>query len=175
MNALKATESADGVTTKSDLEEPQQEHTEGFKVCAMCCKEKALPDQNDSSEMEQEIEDKKAALEEKLGRPLKLRESKGIERKVERALEIEKQRAKEERRRLRDEEASAKKENKGSDTVAKSDRVDASLRNDIESDDEEDPFLKAIGGKSKMLTGEAYQKHLLAKEEKKRLEQFSLV
>jgi len=182
MNALKETESGSDAVIKSDPENlldrqedevsqrelPQQEHMEGFKVCAMCCKEKALPDQNDCSEMEQEIEDKKLAMEEKLGRPLRLRESKGIERKVERAVEIEKQLAKEERRRLRDEAAKATKQKTGNDIDTKTKKINSGGRNDIESDDEEDPFLKAIGGQAKMLTGEAYQKYLLAMEEEKK-------
>jgi hypothetical protein len=32
--------------------------------------------------------------------------------------------------------------------------------------DEEDPFLHAVGGESKLLTGEAYQKMLLEREQK---------
>ena len=34
-------------------------------------------------------------------------------------------------------------------------------------DDEDDPFLKAIGGADKLLTGEAYQRKLLAQQNKK--------
>ena len=33
-----------------------------------------------------------------------------------------------------------------------------------ESDDDEDPFLKAVGGADKLLTGKAYQEKLLAQQ-----------
>jgi len=159
--------------------EPQREHTKGFKVCAICCKEKALADVNGISEAEQEIDEKKDIMEKKLGRPLKLRESKAIERKVIVGREREKQRAKEERRRLREEGGKGTKEDTNNHTDAKDhemevddndneaeDASDGSVGNDIEPDEEEDPFLKAIGGRENMLTGEAYQKQLLEKEQK---------
>lgn len=142
---------------------------EGFKVCAMCCKEKALIEGNENTEMDQEIEDQKRKMEQKLGRPLKLREQKAIERKVERAIEREKQRAKEERRRLR-EEATGKDSDHvpgGSNSSQPSQSQESvsggSIEEEIHSDDEDDPFLNAIGGKEMLLTGEAYQQYVLKK------------
>lgn len=148
----------------------EQSRPDGFKVCAICCKEQALPDDNNTSEMDQEIEDQKRKMEQKLGRPLKLREQKAIERKVERAVERERQRAKEERRRLREESAVNNLDDQSlvskssQDDHSQESLSDASFEDAIHSeDDEDDPFLKAIGGKEMLLTGEAYQKHLLQK------------
>mmetsp|Transcript_4611 Transcript_4611/g.8868 ORF Transcript_4611/g.8868 Transcript_4611/m.8868 type:complete len:290 (-) Transcript_4611:83-952(-) len=163
--AFKSQVEKDGV-----CDEQSQSH-DGFIVCAVCCKERALPDDNDNSEISQEIEDQKIKMEQKLGRPLKLREQKAIERRVERTIEREKQRAKEERRRLRDEAAAnnidgqSHVSNSSQDDESQGKNLsDASFEDDMHSeDDEEDPFLKAIGGKEMLLTGEAYQKHLLQK------------
>lgn len=168
--------------TKTDIVfcKPQREHTKGFRVCGICCKAKALPDAHGISDVEQEIDERKVLMVQKLGRPLKLRESKAIERKVEGAREKEKQRAKEERRRLRDESGKGtSKADANNDINAKDPEVDdseekeaseGSVGNDVESDDEEDPFLKAIGGKEKILFGEAYQKQLLENQKQKEVE-----
>jgi hypothetical protein len=153
------------------------ERPQGAKACAMCCKEIALKDENDTQEMDQKIEEAKEKMILKLGRPLKLRESKAIERKIERAEEREKQRAKEERRRLREE---AENKAKGRNTDQSNDEqtnldplkedehenkeeVDSSVHRIVSDDDEEeDEFLKKVGGS--ILTGEAYQEMLLQKE-----------
>jgi hypothetical protein len=154
-----------------------QRRPDGFKVCAICCKEKALSDDNNTTEMDQEIDDQKRKMEQKLGRPLKLREQKAIERKVERAIEKEKQRAKEERRRLReeaagkDERSQADASNSSQDEHSNEMLSDDSMDDDIHSEDEDDPFLKAIGGKEMLLTGEAYQKYLLQKRGELEMEQ----
>ena len=163
------------------------------KVCAMCVKEPAKDDDNINSTMEAQIEEKIRQMEEKLNRPLKLRESKAIERKIQRDHEREKERLKEERRRARDEAAgiihddnvSDQKDDdddddddddleEGDDVESHddSDSKDNESRKDSEEDDDiNDPFLQAIGGQEKMLTGEAYQQMLLEKE---RLEKIKL-
>ena len=173
-NNLKTTNKAHLITEPALViseDTDEQQTPKCVKVCAICCKEEALPDENVASELDQEIEDQKAKMEQKLGRPLKLREQKAIERKVERAIEKEKQRAKEERRRLRDE---AMKKGKDDDTRNRNNNhhedkfpSDEAKTNFAESnyEEEEDEFLKAIGGQSKLLTGEAYQQMLLQKHE----------
>ena len=154
------------------------EQPPGAKVCAMCCKEQALADENDSLEMDKKIEDAKEKMEEKLGRPLKLREQKAIERKIERAEEREKQRAKEERRRLREEAEHEEKEADANDPASEEDvsregedvdddTSDGGLVKKIHSDNEEDEFLQKVGGK--ILTGEAYQQMLLQREKLEKL------
>jgi outer membrane protein TolC len=111
---------------------------------------------------------------------LKLRESKAIERKVERTREREKQAAKEERRRLREEADTAKTEENAEKEENKLSQEEEELglglgvniqekdlMPDANNSDEEDPFLKAIGARDiSSLTGEAYQKYLLSKESK---------
>ena len=161
-------------------------------ICAMCVKDFAIDDSdnpNGSSSIDNQIQQKISIMEQKLKRPLKLRESKAIERKVIRDTEREKQRAKEERRRLRmeqegglmqdDEDAD---ENERGDSDDEHDEVsnDESIGYDNESvnddddnndddnnDDDLDPFLQAVGGKDKLLTGEAYQKMMLEKEKER--------
>jgi len=195
-------EQAEPEAQAQDAQEPPQSQptpptestaTKKFKVCAICCKEKALLDGNSSAELDQEIDDEKARMVEKLGRPLKLREQKAVERRVENARDREKQRAKDERRAARD-EAERKKKGKGATSASPQEEKeedsdsdddedalnqsnhdggedmtdeedDESVADESESDDEDDPFLKAVGGKEKLLTGEAYQKMLVQREQ----------
>lgn len=160
-----------------------------FKVCAICCKDRALPNQNDGSGLDEKIEELTAKMEEKLGRTLKLREQKAIERKVERAKEKEKELLKEERRRAREEAEKLKGAEKkmylgyhnddkeecpldpsvdegGKDLSLSDDDVRSYEREETESEYNEDnhDFLNEIGGRGELLTGEAYQKMLLQKE-----------
>ncbi len=149
-------------------------------VCAMCTKAPAMQDNNKQQDVENEIQEQIALMEEKLNRPLKLRETKAIERKVIRAHEREKERLKEERRRAREE---AEKEDEIADDnheqskdqgrngnpnliVEKGDNLEESIAGDIDVEDEDDidPFLKAIGGQHKLVTGEAYQQMILEQE-----------
>lgn len=154
------------------------------RVCAMCCKAAALRN-DDEDDQKAQVDEMKREMEEKLGRQLKLREAKAIERKVERALEKEKQEAKERRRMLREEsmrnrKMSADGEELDQDdhcgledlyTYSKDEDVDekvdfhSSFRGNADFGDEDDEFLKAVGGQEKLLTGEAYQKMLLARGE----------
>lgn len=165
------------------------------RVCTVCCKEPALPDQNDSSEAEQKVEDLTEKMEAKLGRPLKLREQKGIERRVDREIEKEKQRLKDERRRARGHTVTEAEETKAVEGEDEHDASNQSINSnrdtninhydddddenpldkshhdggeDMENsdDEEDDAFLKAVGGKDKLLIGEAYQKMLLQNEAK---------
>lgn len=155
--------------------ETVEEETKCRRVCAICCKARAMRVESDGTQAEREIEILKAEMEEKLGRPLKLRESKGIERKVHRGIEKKKQAAKEERRRLRelgmrkeaneqdggDDEQQVEEED---DADGEEEVPDATVEKEIETDEEEDPFLKAVGGQEKLLTGEAYQQMMLERE-----------
>jgi hypothetical protein len=124
------------------------------RVCAMCVKEAALPDEDEGSDT---IDDLLA----RENRRLKLRERISLERKLLREEEEAKQAAKEARRRESDAQADDEEQN----------HADAVPLDDVLSDDdvqdvrdEEDPFLQAVGGESKLLTGEAYQKMLLERE-----------
>lgn len=154
------------------------------RVCAVCCKARALSSVNDTSDMDRQIEEQISKLEKKLGRTLKLRESKAIERKVQREAEKDKIRAKEERRRLRmesmktengieDEDESDNEDSldkschEGGEDLDDGDMIvhsDGSVEKLSNYDEEEDPFLQAIGGACNLLTGEAYQQMILTKE-----------
>lgn len=73
------------------------------KVCEMCTKEIALKiDSCESLEMDELISKEKEKLKDELQRPLKLREEKAVERKIERMLEKEALRKKTERRAARE-------------------------------------------------------------------------
>ena len=120
------------------------------RVCAMCVKEPALPDEDEAPETVEDI----LARE---NRRVKLRERRALERKLAREKEQAKQAAKEARRRER--EAQAEK-NDSDDDSAESD-----LEEEEAMSDNEDPFLQAVGGEEKLLTGEAYQKMLLEREQ----------
>jgi predicted nucleic acid-binding Zn ribbon protein len=131
------------------------------RVCAMCAKEVALPDEDQAPETVDEI----LAREQ---RRVSLRERKTMERKLEKDNVDERKVAKAERRRLRLLERlgnGGDDDNSDNDDDAESENsehVDDAIPE--EDSDEEDPFLKAVGGADKLLTGEAYQHMLLAKE-----------
>mmetsp|Transcript_15525 Transcript_15525/g.18928 ORF Transcript_15525/g.18928 Transcript_15525/m.18928 type:complete len:287 (+) Transcript_15525:79-939(+) len=135
------------------------------KVCAICVKEPAKVDQSEKGEMEDEIQKKIALQETKLCRPLKLREQKAIERKVEREYEKRKQEAKEERRRVRGAEAAFEENINQEEETNNCTEKETEIENkNMPEEEDDDPFLKAIGGKEKLLTGEAYQKMLMEKQ-----------
>lgn len=152
------------------------------KVCAMCVKEAALQGDDHKSDKDTEIKQQIDAMELKLKRPLKLRETKAIERKVQRAHEREKERLKEERRKAREEEKEAEKRGgldqsnnggsrKGNEEVLLDEEsddgsVDNNMNQEIDDDDDDDPFLTAIGGREKLLTGDAYRKRMILEGEK---------
>ena len=106
------------------------------RVCAMCTKEPALPD-----EEEDEQDDNTG------DRWLRLRERKTLERAKLRSSK---------------QEAEAKQDD--NDVAVEQSDSDLSLNDAVADDDEEDPFLKAVGGADKLVTGEAFQKLLLEKE-----------
>jgi predicted nucleic acid-binding Zn ribbon protein len=134
------------------------------RVCAMCAKEVALPDEDQAPETVDEI----LAREQ---RRVSLRERKTMERKLEKDNVDERKVAKAERRRLRlldrVENGGGDDDNNDDDESENSEHLDAAIPEEEsheEDSDEDDPFLKAVGGADKLLTGEAYQKMLLAKE-----------
>ena len=108
------------------------------RVCAVCVKELALPDPDGDVDDENVLE--------RLGR-IKLRERKAIERQLERE-------AREARRKPKAGEEEEDDDDDGEDDSSGADY----------SDDEDDPFLKAVGGADKLLTGKAYQEKLLAQQ-----------
>ena len=132
------------------------------RVCAMCVKEAALlPNENENCH---ETTVNEAAREQ--NQRLKLRERISLERKLLREQEQAKQVAKEVRRREREMQAGQVQMNKKD--VVHTGNYGKHVTDDV-SDDDEDPFLLAVGGESKLLTGEAYQQMLLEQEQQKGL------
>ena len=160
--------------TEAELPTSQQQHQQqnstmkNIKVCAICVKEKALPDKD---EMDHELDSEIDKMEKQLGRTLKLREKKALERKLVRAMEEEAARTKAERRAARmREQGDADDSDNADDTNFDSGANDydgnenLSDTHDDDQSDEEDPFLNAVGGSDKALVGEAYQQSLLQQE-----------
>ena len=142
------------------------------RCCAICVKEIALPDEGGADHSIQEIV---AAMG-----PMSLRQRRGLERQLLREQEPQ----------VEQKEAEGEAEQNGVEAEADDDQNEDDDQNDDDSedeeeeedsdeddaedvrqavakqgnDDEEDPFLKAVGGAANLLTGEAYQKSLLAKQ-----------
>jgi hypothetical protein len=121
-----------------------------LRACAICVKEVTTPDPEDYDD------DEELVLPD--GR-IRLRERKALERKIM-------------------QEGPKKSTFDASATNDESDGVSEGSEEQptkpfsyIEegSDDEEDPFLKAVGGADKLVTGEAYHKKLLAQQEQQQI------
>jgi hypothetical protein len=120
------------------------EDEEHVRVCAICVKEAALPDANEAG-----LDDNITAAT----RRLKLRERKTLERQQERALNPKR----------KDERECADEE--GSNEIVEDDGLETDEDGLSGSDADDDPFLKAVGGADKLLTGDAYRNMLLQKAE----------
>jgi hypothetical protein len=107
-------------------------------------KEAALPDANEAG-----LDDNITAAT----RRLKLRERKTLERQQERALNPKR----------KDERECADEE--GSNEIVEDDGLETDEDGLSGSDADDDPFLKAVGGADKLLTGDAYRNMLLQKAE----------
>ena len=107
----------------------------------MCTKEPALPDEDDHDD---------SHAVDAGGRRLQLRERKALERAKLRASS-------------KNQHAGAKEVDDNEEVVAN--ESDTCVNNSVQDEEEEDPFLKAVGGADKLVTGEAYQKLFLEKEE----------
>ena len=114
------------------------------RICAMCVKEPALAgesDQDDDDEMDERLRN--------LDRPLRLRERKRLERMAEK--KSSRRRNREHQEEIPPTEEAEGKEVPDDDTE--------------EEEEDQDPLLQAVGGADKLLTGEAYQAHLLQKQQ----------
>ena len=146
---------------KEVIKEAQQENPESevtIRACAVCVKVIALPDPEEEEEDREHID--------AMSR-LNLRQRKALERKL--AKEQADVEVKEEGKDEEDENDNEEdRPQEGLDPLAEEDLLED---NDVfvpdYGDDEEDPFLKAIGGAGKLLTGEAYQRKLLEQKKEK--------
>jgi len=118
-----------------------------IRVCAMCVKDEALPDNDEKDTIDEAMA--------KLGR-ISLRQRRAIERGLLREQDEEKKR--------NDGSEGEEEEPNHEEEEFSSDFENDSTGDSNQDSDEEDPFLKAVGGADKLLTGEAYQDVLLQKE-----------
>jgi len=145
--------------------------TRSIKVCAVCTHEPALSKYDnmppEASELVSQIQELEDTLEDGIGEDghkLTLREIKTIERQLEKLkLDIKEfgKKKSESDEAPPDESGEDNECNDGDEPSVDSDESD----NCYEEEDEDDPFLKAVGGKDKLLVGDEYQKMLLARAE----------
>jgi hypothetical protein len=128
------------------------------RVCAICVKEVALPDEGGP---EHSIEDIVARMG-----PMSLRQRRGLERQL-----LKQQEELEGGPKAIDNDQDGNDDDESDvDNVddthedGSEDEVEGDIRKVFDDCDEDDPFLQAIGGADKLLIGEAYQKMLLAKQ-----------
>jgi Uncharacterized conserved protein (DUF2039) len=144
------------------------------RVCTICFKAPALPASDDEYSDDDDSNDDDANRR----RKLKLREIKSIRRQQEReAYEKRMSRTKKpttiesnnnnnqvDEEEEEDDDDELQMSNNNDDTLVSRLKVgDDDDSNDDNDDDVNDPFLQAVGGKDKLLTGDAYQQMLLNK------------
>ncbi len=149
------------VYARLDEANQQQEESNENKrprVCAVCVKEPVMIHSDNKDSSTSTPKDDVEQLEEELvsgTKMLKLRERKALERKVEKLRREEK-----ERKRIERKLAAGIIDKEGDDSEEEND----SIYTEEENDETQDDLLEAVGGKDKLLIGEAYQQMLLQKE-----------
>ena len=147
----------DELNPSPNAEQPTSSIESIHRVCAMCAKEAALPDEDQPCETVDEILAKES-------RRVSLRERKSMERKLEKDNIDQKKIAKAERRRLRNEgDENWEADNGGGNGSFHDFGLDDGIAED-ELEVEDDPFLKAVGGADKLLIGDAYREMLMSRE-----------
>ncbi len=132
-----------------------------MRACAVCVKEIALPDPEEEENDREHID--------AMSR-LNLRQRRALERKVAKEEAELEAKAKGKQDDEDDEKDNDKDRPEGGLDPLTEDGEDFLEDNDVYpdyGDDEEDPFLKAIGGADKLLTGEAYQRKLIEQQKEK--------
>lgn len=143
------------ISTTSSMNGSTSKKRPCHRVCAMCVKEPALPDED--NEQDASIDTIAA------GRKLKLRERRALERKIAKQEQEDAVQSKCQAN------GNAAQEDEHQENVVLQDEnnemSDDELVLENGSDTEEDDLIKAVGGQDKLLTGEAYQKMLLEREQ----------
>jgi len=148
-----------------------------LRACAICVKEPALPDDegDDEARLETKVRSDTELLERKFGRTLKLRERKALERKVRKLVLGNGDGVKHQGQQkvignsegndatgAEDDGHNDENEKEKEEQCASS--VDSSGAGFKEVLEVDDPFLVAIGGADKLLTGDAYREMLLERQ-----------
>jgi len=145
---------------------PNPEDAPPMRACAVCVKVIALPDPQEEENDREHID--------AMSR-LNLRQRRALERKVAKAQEELEAKAKGKQNHDDDDDEDGENDNDenrpqgGLDPLAEEGQ-DFPKDNDVYpdyGDDENDPFLKAIGGADKLLTGEAFQQKLMEQQKEK--------
>lgn len=143
-------------------ESEQSKQQEGLRACAICVNKVAL--------LDPEEEGNDNDYTDAMGR-MKLRERRALERKIAKEQEEAANKGKQEQLDSSDHDDDGDKVDEAIQPQGDlDDLVEEDNESDIDvdvkyDDDENDPFLKAIGGADKLLTGEAYQRKLLQQEQ----------
>ena len=141
-------------------------HRSTLRACAVCVKEVALPNPDDD---EEDLEDEMMRNLSGGVRKIRLREIKTLERKKQE--ELDRQR---EGRRGKKEDGDDRDEGEedvmggGTDVEFENhDTVSAGVVEGDNDNEDDDPFLKAVGGSDKLVTGDAYRQKLLLEQQQK--------
>ena len=164
----------DKVQTTSEMNETEtaiKRARRRLRVCAMCAAVPALSKHSYGDGHDEDLIEEIHLLEDKIedgvnddGKKLTLREIKSLERKIEK-LQME---MKDRRKNRENKEADNEDQNEDDDNNEDGSDGEEAERVQIgqimeEQNDEDDPFLLAVGGKDKLLVGDDYQKMLLAR------------
>ena len=158
-----------GETTEDEMEQTVRPSkgivpTANFpkRACAMCVKEPALPDPEDEREDD---------LADGVGR-IRLRERKAMERQL--AKEAKEAKAKRRAASNTNDHVADEQDQDDDNSNRGNDSEDISENDDDDEEDDDqcnDPFLLAVGGADKLLTGQAYQQKLLEKLQQQQQQQ----
>lgn len=157
---------------------PTPSHSGSLRACAICVREPALPeDEGDDVLVEKKLQEEITRTERRLGRTLKLRERKGLERRVKQSVLGERGKGKrndaddanftDEDDNLKDAGSNIEKEQHLSLSSEDENDGEEGLKYEgstKDGDDLNDPFLAAVGGADKLLVGDAYRKMLLERD-----------
>jgi len=168
--------------TRSNLDEC-------IRACAICVKVPALPDNEDeASKLEKNLKSEIDKMEKRIGRKLKLREEKAIERKYKKKLSLLRvSKVEKEEEGQPNEHHDAGVEGDSVELTSEDDDAVSSTtdcrkeENELQENTGEcndstqvgatveeggnDPFLMAVGGAEKLLTGDAYRQMLLQQQQ----------
>ena len=140
------TESIDDTDDTALLAASLSQRQQHQRVCAMCVKDLALPDEDDDTDAVEQVMSQ-------LG-PMSLRQRKAVERQVAKLHQHNDDRGSNED----EEEIRVEEQDQDNDSEDFDQQDEGSV-----DDKEDDPFLKALGG-NRPLTGAAYQEMLLASQ-----------
>lgn len=131
----------------SEADDEDTEPRVCLRICAMCVSEAALPASDDEAD----------EVNEGPVQRLTLRQRKTLERQQLRQFSKKKK--------TRNPSDASEDDDESVQADESPSKRDGTVADSLDDDDEDDPFLKAVGGADKLLTGEAYQKRRLLEQQ----------